>query len=169
MNANFYHINWNRLTVLLLPMLLRGARMRAWLYSLVAPIKALHEKFLVFKAESIYKIEHTPQKYSMEKVLNEEFDPDLVRIYIEDGEYFEQLYVFSQEEDQPIFVFDQSEYQPVFVYAQDDPEATSVDFNVVLPLVFENDFNIGSNARNKLEALINFYRLPDKTYKIIFE
>lgn len=169
MNANFYHINWSRLTVLLLPMLLRGARMRAWLYSLVVPIKALHAKFLELRLDLIYKIKHTPQVYSIEKVLNEEFDPDLSRIYIEDGEYFGQLYFFSPEEDDPVYFFDESENEPVYIYAQNDPEAVSVDFNVVLPIEFQNDFAIGTNERNKLEALVNFYRLPDKTFKIIFE
>lgn len=169
MNANFYHINWSRLTVLHVPMLLRRPRMRSWLYSLVVPIKALHDKFLALRLDLIYKIEHTPQVYSMEKVLNEEFDAVLKRIYIEDGEYFEQLYVFSPEEELPIYIFDEAENQPVYFYGENDPESVSVDFNVVLPIEFQTDFAIGTNERNKLEALVNFYRLPDKTYKIIFE
>lgn len=169
MNANFYILDWNRLVGILLPTSLRGAKMISWLNALFSPVKTLHSQFLIFKSETIYKIEHTPQVYSIEKVLNDEFDPDLKRIFIEDGEYFEQLYVFSPQEQQPIYVFEQSENQPVYVYAQNDPEATSVDFNVVLPLTFQNAFAVDTNERNKLEALINFYRLPDKTYKIIFE
>lgn len=169
MNNNLYNINWNIFTTILLPTFLRGARMVAWLKCLVSPIQLLHQYFLEFRLDAIYKVEHTPQVYSMELVLNEEFDPVEKRIYITDGEYFEQLYLFSPQEQQPIYVFEQSESQPVYVYAQNDPEATSVDFNVVLPLTFQNAFLVGTNERNKLEALINFYRLPDKTYKIIFE
>lgn len=169
MHPNFYLLDWNRLVALLLPTSLRGPKMLAWLNALVSPVKTLHAQFLVFRRESIYKIEHTPQVYSLEKVLNDEFDRILRRIYIEDGDYFEQLYLFSPPEQQPIYVFEQSEDQPVYVYAPNDPDATSVDFNVVLPQVFQATFASGANNRNRIEALINFYRLPDKTYKIIFE
>jgi len=164
-----YNINWNSIMALLLPTFLRGERMLAWLNSLVVPVKELHGRFLAYRLQSIYRVEHTPQVYSMEKVLNERFDPLENRIYITDGEYSEQLYLFSPLEDQPIYLYAPEEDNPVYVYADNDPQNASVDFIVHLPLEFVLLFMPGSNNRNELLSLIDYYRLPDKTYTLIFE
>lgn len=163
-----YNINWNSIVALLLPTFLRGERMVAWLNSLLHPVQELHGLFLAFRLDSIYKVEHTPQVYSIEKVLNEAFDPLERRIYIEDGVYSEQLFIFSPPEQLPVHVFDPAEEQAVYVFAPNDSANVSVDFVVHLPVVFQPLFVIGSNIRNRLESLINYYRLPDKTYQIIF-
>lgn len=168
MNGNQYQINWFNIMPLLLPTFLRGSRMVAWLNSLVKPVRELHTQFLAFRLDGIYKVEHTPQVYSMEKMLNEAFDPLEERIYITDGEYSEQLYVFSPEEEQPIYVFTIPEDQPVYVFAENDEANANTDFIVHLPLEFQSQFQQGSSLRIRLESLVNYYRLPDKTYQITF-
>jgi|GEM_PF-195368 hypothetical protein len=168
MSGNIYNINWNSLTALLLPTFLRGPKMLAWLNSLVYPIQLLHAQFLEYRLDAIYRIEHTPQVYAIEKVLNEEFDDVLHRIYIEDGEYTEQLYFFTPDEELPVYIFGPNENNPVYFFGENDAANTSVDFIVHLPLSYQGFFEIGSNNRNKLDSLINYYRLPDKTYQIIY-
>lgn len=163
-----YHINWDAIIALLLPTFLRGGIMIAWLNCLVKPIQQLHERFLVYRLDAIYRIEHTPQVFSMEKVLNEAFDPLNERIYIEDGEYRSQLYLFGEDEEQPIYLFVSNENQPVYIFGANDLSNSSVDFVVYLPLSFQSLFSPGMQNRIKLDSLINYYRLPDKTYQVKF-
>ena len=77
-----YEIDYQRLPGILIPVALRKPRMLAWLQSLTRPWLDLHGLFRAYRERALYKIEHTPQVFSMEKVLNDAFDRAQRRIYI---------------------------------------------------------------------------------------
>ncbi len=158
--TNIYNFSLARLVVLLIPLVLRKQQTISWLLALITPYKELNTWFKIYRNNSSYKILHTPQVYSMENVLNDAFDTDLRRIYIVDGLYKSAVYFYEPNENKPIHFF---EIEPaVYFYEPGELEHLDVDFVVVLPL----GMNLTNAEMIRLKALIDFYRLPDKTYTI---
>lgn len=158
--TNIYNISLPRLVLLLLPLPYRKQSWVSWLLALIAPFKELNVLFKIFRKDSSYKILHTPQVYSMENVLNDAFDPTLRRIYIVDGIYKAPVYFYEPDENKPVHFF---EIEPaVYFYEPGELEHLDVDFVVVLPL----GMNLTDSEMIRLKALIDYYRLPDKTYTI---
>ena len=158
--TNIYNISLPRFVTLTIQILLRKPKMLSWFFSLTAPYKELLTWFKIFRNDSSYKILHTPQVYSMENVLNDKFDPSLRRIYIVDGLYKSAVYFYEPEENKPVHFFEID--PPVYFYEPGELEHLDVDFVVVLPL----GMNLTDAEMIRLKALIDFYRLPDKTYTI---
>jgi hypothetical protein len=158
--TNIYNLSLPRLVTLMLPISLRKQKMVSWLFTLIAPYKELLSWFKIFRKDSSYKILHTPQVYSMENVLNDAFDVQLRRIYIADGLYKSAVYFYEPDEDKPIHFF---EITPaVYFYEPEELQKLDVDFVVVLPLAMP----LSESDMIRLKSLIDFYRLPDKTYTI---
>lgn len=158
--TNIYNISLSRLVVLLIPLIERKKQTVSWLFALITPYKELNTWFKIFRRDSLYKINHTPQIYSMENVLNDSFDADLRRIYITDGLYKSAVYFYEPEETNPVHFF---EIDPsVYFYEPGELEHLDVDFVVVLPL----GMNLTNAETLRLKSLIDYYRLPDKTYTI---
>lgn len=158
--TNIYNLSLSRLVVHFLPKELRGLDTSSWLFSLIKPYKELNAWFKIFRRDSSYKILHTPQVYSMENVLNDSFDPQLSRIYITDGLYKSAVYFYEPDENKPVHFF---EIEPeVYFYEADELNHLDVDFVVVLPL----GMNLSEAETFRIKSLIDYYRLPDKTYTI---
>jgi hypothetical protein len=168
-----YNINWNTLGVHLLPMDLRKPKFSALLRSFFKPNQNLHTRFINYRREINYKIDHTPQVFSMEKVLNDSFDQIERRIYITDGFYLENVYFFNPEENSPIHFYNPEEpEEPPRFYDPSELAQLDVDFIVVLPFVAGSRANAsfapGTPQYLRLKSLVDTYRLPDKTYQIIY-
>jgi hypothetical protein len=158
--TNIYNVSLPRFVTLLLPLSLRKTAMVSWLFALITPYKELLAWFKIFRRDSSYKILHTPQVYSMENVLNDGFDPSLRRIYIVDGLYKSAVYFYEPDENSPVHFF---EINPqVYFYEPEELEKLDVDFVVVLPL----GMNLPASEMIRLKSLVDFYRLPDKTYTV---
>ena len=165
-----YQIDWNKLPVILLPTFLRKQKQIAWLKSLFQPIKNIHSQFLDFRSKSNYKIDHTSQTGSIEQVLNDAHDQGERRIYIVDVLFNAPVYFYNPEEDAPVHFYNSNENEehPRF-FNESEVNVIDSDFVVILPLEFQNTYYEGSSSMIRLKALIDFYRLPDKAYKIEFE
>ena len=96
-----YIIDYNKLVVWLLPTFLRKVKLFTWLQVLIAPIKELYSDFLKFRKRVNYKLSHNSQVCYLQKVLNDVFDTELKRIYIENGIFLQALYVYTPEEQLP--------------------------------------------------------------------
>ena len=166
---NVYNLNWNSIGVELLPRVLRQPKWAAWLLAVFKPNSNLHTQFINYRRKSNYKIDHTPQVFSMENVLNDAFDQGQRRIYITDGVYLSALYFYNPEENNPVHFYnpEEPEQHPRF-YDPQELEQLDVDFVVVLPLEFENVYTEDSPQMLRLRSLVDTYRLPDKTYQIQF-
>ena len=81
----WYKIDYKQLSASLLPTFLRQTLHVRWLWALLRPLEVLHETWLKMRAENLYKLQHSGQVCYLRKVLNDRFDPELRRIYINDG------------------------------------------------------------------------------------
>lgn len=150
----WYSVDWNRLVVLLLPTSLRKAKLVAFVQALVAPIIQVHYSWLLKRNEDLYKMQHTGQVCRLRKVLNDQLDVSLRRIYINDGNAFPRKYIYTRAENKPVFI------GKTFIYQNDEYTNTGVDFTVFVPSEIIN------TEVFKLKALIEFYKLAGKRYKL---
>ena len=150
----WYSVDWNRLVVLLLPTSLRKAKLVAFVQALIAPIIQVHYSWLLKRNEDLYKMQHTGQVCRLRKVLNDQLDASLRRIYINDGNAFPRKYIYTRAENKPVFI------GKTFIYQNDEYTNTGVDFTVFVPSEIIN------TEVFKLKALIEFYKLAGKRYKL---
>jgi len=161
--SKVYTTNFNRLVIHMLPLSVRKPIFIAWLTALVKPIANLHQQFVNFRRASLYKIEHTPQVFSLEQMLNDAFDVQLRRIYISDGAYRDGLYFYNPDENKMVPFYNPEENAPVHFYDGAELFSLDTDFVVIVP------FELNPAQEIRMKSLIDFYRLPDKTYKIEIE
>lgn len=157
-----FNIKLNEYVVHLLPTVLRKTRMVHWLLCQIKPLQELHTKFMALRADATYKIEHTPQVYSMVNVLNDAFDLGQRRIRIVDGVYKSPVYFYEPEETSPVHFYEPEEENFVYFYEPEELELLDVDFIVLLP----QGLSLTDSEMIRLRALVDFYRSPDKTYEI---
>ena len=145
--------NLNKLLVLLIPTFLRKPKLIAWLRTLATPLHKLLYDFQQARQADLYNLAHNSQVCYLRKALNDEFDPQLRRIKIEDGRQNQRLYIYPRSANRPLYI------GKVFLYQRGAYIDGGVDFVVVLPQGMEYD-------RYKLEALVNFYKLAGKRWTI---
>lgn len=150
----WFNVNWKKLAILLTPTFLRSNLMIAWLELLMEGINDIHYQWLQFRKSNIYILAHNSQVCYLRAALNDSFDYDLRRIIIIDGNKYKKKYIYTRGEQKPKFI------GILFIHSRDDYEDTGIDFIVQVPsnLVYNED---------QMKALINFYKLASKRYKIV--
>lgn len=148
-----YNLNIDKLLVLLTPTFLRKRKLVAWLRMLATPLHKLLYDFQQARQADLYNLAHNSQVCYLRKALNDEFDPQLRRIKIEDGTRNIRRYIYQRNVNRPLYL------GRMFLYLQGNYIDGGVDFVVVLPRGLEYD-------KYKLEALVNFYKLAGKRWTI---
>nr|DAM93087.1 MAG TPA: hypothetical protein [Caudoviricetes sp.] len=148
-----YNLNIDKLLVLLTPTFLRKPKLVAWLRTLAMPLNKLLDDFKVHRERDLYNLTHNSQVCYLRKALNDEFDPQLRRIKIEDGTRNIRRYIYQRNVNRPLYL------GRMFLYLRGNYIDGGVDFVVVLPRDLEYD-------KYKLEALVNFYKLAGKRWTI---
>lgn len=150
----WYNVDWKRLVLLLLPTFLRSEKITAFCSVLVGPIEALHYDWLQYRADNLYNLGHNSQKCYLRAALNDRFDVQLRRIRIEEGNKHKRFYIYTDAEKKP------KHMGTIYLHQDSDYDDTGVDFIVVVPadLVY-NPY--------EMTALVDFYRLASKRYKIV--
>lgn len=148
-----YNLNIDKLLVLLTPTFLRKPKLVAWLRMLATPLHKLLYTFQQARTADLYNLAHNSQICYLRKVLNDEFDPQLRRIKIEDGHRNARRYIYQRNVNRPLYL------GKVFLYQRGAYIDGGVDFVVVLPQGLEYD-------RYKLDAYVNFYKLAGKRWTI---
>ena len=148
-----YNLNIDKLLVLLTPTFLRKPKLVAWLRTLAMPLNKLLDDFKVHRERDLYNLTHNSQVCYLRKALNDEFDPQLRRIKIEDGTRNIRRYIYQRNVNRPLYL------GRMFLYLRGNYIDGGVDFVVVLPRGLEYD-------KYKLEALVNFYKLAGKRWTI---
>lgn len=148
-----YNLNIDKLLVLLTPTFLRKAKLIAWLRTLAMPLNKLLDDFKVHRERDLYNLTHNSQVCYLRKALNDEFDPQLRRIKIEDGTRNIRRYIYQRNVNRPLYL------GRMFLYLRGNYIDGGVDFVVVLPRGLEYD-------KYRLEALVNFYKLAGKRWTI---
>lgn len=160
---SIFNIDLRRFIVLMLPLTKRRAQWVNWLMCLIKPSRDIYGDFVAYRDSTLYKLDHTPQVYSMENVLNDVYDRTSRRIYITDGQYVSAVRFYEPEETKPVHFYE--EEPPVYFYEPGELENLDVDFVVVIPIAL----NLSEASIIRLRSLIDFYRLPDKTYTLRYE
>lgn len=150
----WFNVDWIRLVMLLTPTFLRSEFMKAWLSLLVDGIDVIHYQWLQVRRSNIYNLAHNSQICYLRAALNDRFDPSLRRITITSGNAFTRQYIYTDGEQKPKFL------GVMYIYDDADYEDTGVDFIVRVPM----DVYFSVYA---MTALIDYYKLAAKRYKII--
>lgn len=150
----WYNINWYILIIESLPTDLRKPRNIAYLKSLVSPIIWIYNRWVNNRYNNIYKMTHTGQVFSLEKMLNDQLDPSQRRIYIEDGDAFPRVYIFKNSENTPRYL------GTLHIHSANNYIDTGVDFKVFVP------GEIITLYFNELKAYLDFYKEGVKKYSI---
>ncbi len=150
----WYNINYNKLTILLLPTFLRRPKVMAFAQSLVLPIAKLHYQWKLKRDADWYKINHNGQVCYLQAALNDSLDPQLRRIYIADGNSFPRKYIYTRAENKPAYL------GKIFIYQNSEYVGTGADFIVFVP------GDIITEKYYELHALIQFYKLASKRYQV---
>lgn len=153
-----YDIDFKKLVFLKLPTDLRNTLMINWLQSVIIPISIIYSAFVNNRESNIYKLAHNCQVCYLTKVLNDAFDSTLRRIYITNGNLYARQFIYTNVEHQPKYL------GTMYLRQNDDYADAGIDFRVVLPIGFDLAGNV-----HQLRALIDYYKLASKAYKIQFE
>lgn len=148
-----FDIDIRKLGVLLLPTFLRKHKWIAWVRTLLTPIDSLHSDFLKKRNEDLYKLEHNGQVCYLRDALNDKFDKELRRIEIGDGFRYGKQYIFTQAENKPVYL------GKIYIRPRDEYKG-GADFIVIVP-------NELLTRELEIKALVDYYRLAGKKYKII--
>lgn len=120
---------------------------------MVAPLDQVLDWFTLSRRDNLYNLAHNSQKCYLRAVLNDRFDIALRRIRIEDGNKYKRQYIYTDGEQKPKFL------GKMFLYDDADYSDTGVDFIVLVP----SDLQYNTY---EMQALIDFYKLASKRYKI---
>ena len=149
----WYHLNINKLSELLLPTFLRKEKMLAWLRALHFPLIKIVDDFNFNRNQNLYNLAHNGQVCYLRKALNDRFDVSERRIKITDGNRYKRQYIYTQGERKPKYL------GVMYLRQNTDYADTGVDFIVEVPKGLKyNDY--------EMKALIEFYKLASKRYKI---
>jgi hypothetical protein len=155
-----FNINYKRLAVWWLPTSLRINVIINFCYVLIFSLETMYIEVLKGRKQNLIKMNHNYQKFSVQKRLNDAFDPIDRRIEIVNAVMYEGVFLYTEAEDDQYhsktkWLFDDN--KPI--YLRTEAELYSeFDFIVKIP-----DTNIN---QYRLRAEIDFYILPSKRYKI---
>lgn len=157
-----YAFNILNSIISLVPHFLRGDQLILFLYVLCKPIETLHNVFLSFVVSTRMRVQYTGQVFSLEKILNDTFDPSSRGIQIVDGVGVINVYLYpvTANVDGP-YMYNSQETAPqeIFLYFQDSESIQQADFIVRIPLSLVYD-------ELQLRGLVNAYKMAGKRYKL---
>lgn len=150
----WFNIDISKLTELLTPTFLRRPKMLAWLRALHRPLEQVVDAFNTNRNANLYNLAHNGQVCYLRAALNDRFDVSHRRIKIADGNRYKRQYIYTDGEQKPKFL------GTMFLHDDADYSDTGVDFIVLIPS--------GLSYNNyEMLAVIDFYRLAGKRYKIV--
>ena len=117
------------------------------------PLIKVVDDFNFNRNQNLYNLAHNGQVCHLRGALNNRFDPSQRRIKIIDGNKYKREYIYTDGEKKLKFLDT--------IYLRDDADYsdTGVDFVVLIPAGLNyNDYD--------MRALIDFYKLASKRYKI---
>lgn len=158
-----YNVNMKRLALLTLPTWLRRPLAGALIYAGVAPLGRLLQELRSYRRTTSYRLKHNGQVCKLRGALNDEFDPELRRIKIEDSdgaESGETSRVWLREMERWTMLPRRG--SGATSIHQDGFGGTSgYDFRVRVPAELRT-----AETETRLRALVNMYKLASKRYTI---
>lgn len=155
-----FNINFRKLAMDWLPTFLRKPVMMAFVFMLIAPLETLYIEFLKVRKQQLIRMQHNFQKFSLQKRLNDAFDPLERRIEIVNSLMYFGTYLYTEAEDDAQFTKTKWLFgDPNPLYLRTEAELfTEFDFIVKIPPIFID--------QDHLKSEIEYYMLQSKNYKI---
>lgn len=162
-----FSILFNLLIDRLLPWFLFKPKTKDWLYSLVKPLKELHETFKDYRDNVIYALSFTGQVIYLEHLLNDKFDNSNRGIWIDTLDNFNYQFIFNKIEAAPKrYFFNKSEGQPAqYIFNKSEYQSQN-DFIINVPIAV-GDVVADATLRSEIIAQVNVYRQAGKRFNII--
>lgn len=157
----WYRVDYNRLSVLLLPTFLRKKNLISFVQELIAPIDSLYYLWYNWRADNIIKIEHSGQVCYLRKILNDDFDPVDRKIRVEAGNLFQTTYIYTGGEDKDVSLPMDQENNAIWLRTESETADSGLDFIVWVPS------GVYDASYFRLLAQINFYKAGGKRYNIL--
>lgn len=151
----WYKIDFKKLTILLLPTFLRKKLLTGYVHALVTPISMLYQQWYMKREDNLYRLAHNGQVCYLRKALNDLFDVQQRRIYIDDGNRFKRIYIYTRAESKTRYL------GKLFLQPSSSFADTGSDFKVMIPAELNTQANY-----YQLTALVDFYKLASKRYSI---
>lgn len=161
-----FELNYNKLVYWLNHPHLTKSNFYDFIRALIAPISQLKSFFDNFKKLISYKIMITGQVVYLERALNDEFDYNERRIFIEDiykqpsTNLYDRADWDQLADSEKVYLYDRNDEIPQNLYDRDSG-ADAGGFVIHVP------FMLSEQQRIKMHALVRYYKLPGKNYMII--
>lgn len=158
-----YKVNIKRLALLTLPTWLRKPLVGALIYAGVTPLARLLQDLRSYRATTSYRLSHNGQVCKLRAVLNDEFDPELRRITIEDkqSEATKEADVIYQRDVGRWIILPKRSNGSVITHRRGFIGTSGYDFWVNVPSELKNE-----QTTIRMEAIINTYKLASKRFTI---
>jgi hypothetical protein len=156
---NVFRLDLNRLVRLILPILFRKTVMLSFLDAITQPVSNIYNLFLINRDSNLYNLSISPQVCSLQKLLNDRFDISQRRIFITDGVFYNPIYIHTAGENINLYLYTASEKRDISLYMDIETGSLTVDFFINVPFGLQFDVE-------EMKALIDYYKLASKTYKI---
>lgn len=159
-----YNVNMRRLALLALPTWLSRPLAGALLYAGIAPLGRLLSELRAYRSAIGYRLRHNGQVCKLRGVLNDELDPELRRIAIEDDDgaaSVEASTLWRREMGRWVTV-PQRGSGAVGIYREGFAGTGGYDFWVLVPAELQR-------AEPRLRAIVNMYKLAGKRYAINYK
>ena len=156
-------INWKRFVLNLLPVKLRTGTVFGLIEALLSGIVELYNKLLNYNDGPhgvSYKLKHTSQVWSIEAVLNDEFDPSLRRIRINDAGGAQITPLQRDSDLDPVVLGSDTAGSPLILQPDSGYTGGSYDFVVKLPYTY------AQSTIYRVRGLVDYYKLAGKRYDI---
>lgn len=160
-----YDINIAKLAIQLLPMCLRGNKMKAFVKAITEPLKYMKEYFEAFRKSKDYRLTHNSQVCYLQAALNDRFDPLLRGIEILDGDdHNEGVILHKRSENEPLVIDERQEEKPVIMYQRNFGGSRAITFKVKVPRRLSLNNRL---SEYEVSAVVNEYKLASMRYEII--
>lgn len=155
----WYKVDWDRLVLLLLPTFLRKPVLFGYLKALISPIgvspDSVHYRWLQMRESNLKKLSYNGQRCYLRGALNDVADKNLRRIYIDETQNNEPDYIYTPDENLDVYL------GIMYIESDFNYSNTTVDFLVYVPE------SVWQAKENEINAVLEFYTLAGKSYKII--
>jgi len=151
----WYNLKAQNLVLQSLPTFLRTGAISSLLALAASELTDLNNALVVNRNVSISKVSHNSQVCKLRKILNDTFDYER-RIKVVEPTFKKPKYIYTRAEQKPRWL------GKMIIYRKSETEGNGIDFSVIIPGELKN-------YQTEIKALVNFYKLAGKQFKIIID
>ncbi len=161
-----YDIDYKKLAVMLLPIVLRKAVITVFVYVLVKPVQMTANAFDKYRTDTDYRLSHNCQVCYLRAMLNDKFDPLQRRIVITDVPAVPSLLLYRRSQNRFQMAPLRSSGTAIKVGRRGYGGIDGYDFSIIVPqeLLQDTIYN-----EDRLRALVDTYKLASKRYTIQYQ